>query len=294
MRILMTAWACAALLVAGTAGAETPEEQRLTDANEVLEQLADIPEDGIPPALLGSAYGVAVIPNVLKVGLVVGARWGRGVLVVRQPDGQWSQPSFITVTGGSVGWQAGAQSSDLILVFKNRRGVDGITSGKLTLGADASVAAGPVGRYTSASTDIRLRSEVYSYSRSRGLFLGVAVDGAALSIDQSANAAFYAKPGVSAEAIFTADDVTAPVEARRFVATLTRLTPDEGTPLPPPAQGPGTGDAAPAPADGPEPAVRTYGIGDGGGEPPAAEEPETFEPVEPAEPAEPAEPTDPD
>jgi lipid-binding SYLF domain-containing protein len=282
--VWLTAWVCAAALLAGTARAETPEEQRLINATEVLEQLAAIPEDGIPPALLGRAYGVAVIPDVLKVGLVVGARWGKGVLVVRQPDGQWSEPSFITVAGGSVGWQAGAQSSDLILVFKNRRGVDGITSGKLTLGADASVAAGPVGRYTSASTDIRLRSEVYSYSRTRGLFLGVAVDGAALSIDQSANAAFYAKPGVSADAIFAADGITAPVEARRFVATLTRLTPEEGTPLPPPAQEAGAAGGEPASGDeGPEPAVRTYGIGDGAGEPPAEEEqePETFEPVDP-------------
>ncbi len=283
MRTLMTAWICAAVLLTGAARAETPEEQRLTDATEVLEQLAAIPENGIPPALLGSAYAVAVIPNVVKVGLVVGARWGRGVLVVRQPDGQWSQPTFLSVTGGSVGWQAGAQSSDLILVFKNRRGVEGITNGKLTLGADASVAAGPVGRYTSASTDIRLRSEVYSYSRTRGLFLGVALDGAALSIDQSANAAFYAQPGVSAEAIFAADGVTAPVEARRFIATLTRLTPEDGTALPPPERDAAAGDGQAAGADGPEPAVRTYGIGDGAGEPPAEEpaEPETFEPVEP-------------
>ncbi|HKL63828.1 MAG TPA: lipid-binding SYLF domain-containing protein [Woeseiaceae bacterium] len=284
MRTLITAWICAAVLLTGAVRAETPEEQRLTDATEVLEQLADIPENGIPPALLGSAYGVAVIPNVVKVGLVVGARWGRGVLVVRQPDGQWSQPTFISVTGGSVGWQAGAQSSDLILVFKNRRGVQGITDGKLTLGADASVAAGPVGRYTSASTDIRLRSEVYSYSRTRGLFLGVALDGAALSIDQSANAAFYAQPGVSAEAIFAADGVTAPVEARRFIATLTRLTPEDGTALPPSDRDAGAGGSAAEGGDGPEPAVRTYGIGDGAGEPPPADEPgepETFEPVEP-------------
>ncbi len=286
MKTLMTAWVCAAVLLAGVARAETPEEQRLVNATEVLEQLADIPEDGIPPALLGSAYGVAVIPDVLKVGFVIGARRGKGVLVVRQPDGQWSQPSFISVTGGSVGWQAGAQSSDLILVFKNRRGVEGITGGKLTLGADASVAAGPVGRYTSASTDVRLRSEVYSYSRTRGLFLGVAIDGAALSIDESANAAFYATPGVTADAIFAADAVTAPVQARRFVATLTRLTPEDGTALPPPAQEAKREGGSTPDRDGPEPEVRTYGIGDGGDEPPPSEDEEeeqeeTFEPVQP-------------
>lgn len=279
MRILTTLCVSAALLLASGARAATPEEERLINATEVLEQLAAIPEEGIPPALLNSAYGVAVIPDVLKVGLVVGVRHGKGLLVVRQPDGQWSHPSFIAITGGSFGWQAGAQSSDLILVFKNRRGVEGITSGKLTLGADASVAAGPVGRYTSASTDIRLRSEVYSYSRTRGLFLGVALDGAAISIDQKANAAFYARPGVDADTIFNAADLTAPPEAHRFVETLSRLTPGGGTLVAPPG-----GTEAPAgrgaqPADGPPPEVRTYGIGEGTDEAPP-EEPETFDPVE--------------
>ncbi len=263
MRRLITLWLFTALLLGGPARAETPEEGRLINATEVLEQLAAIPEESIPPALLNSAYGVAVIPGVLKVGLVVGGRYGKGVLTVRQPDGQWSPPSFIRIAAGSVGWQAGAQSSDLILVFKNRRGVEGITSGKLTLGADASVAAGPVGRYTSASTDARLQSEVYSYSRSRGLFLGVALDGAAISIDQGANAAFYARPGVTADAIFDAADITVPIEARGFLATLTRLAPEQATAVPPPAAGerPAERDER-LPADT-APEVRTYGIGDG-------------------------------
>ncbi|MEJ2602058.1 MAG: lipid-binding SYLF domain-containing protein [Gammaproteobacteria bacterium] len=266
MRLLITLWLFTALLLGSHAHAETPEEERLINATEILEKLVSIPEESIPPALLNSAYGVAVIPGVLKVGLVLGGRYGKGVLVVRQPDGQWSPPSFIRIAAGSVGWQAGAQSSDLILVFKNRRGVEGITAGKLTLGADASVAAGPVGRYTSASTDARLRSEVYSYSRSRGLFLGVALDGAAISIDQGANAAFYARPGVDADAIFDAADITVPFEARHFLATLTRLTPEQPLTVPPP---PRSGSTAPVPGERPgsgdEPEVRTYGIGEGDG-----------------------------
>ena len=280
MRTMMTAFVCAAVLLAGSARAETPEEDRLVNATAVLEQLAGIPESGIPPSLLGSAYGVAVLPNVLKAGFLVGIRRGKGVLVVRQPDGQWSHPSFIAVTGGSFGWQIGAQSSDIVLVFKNRRGVEGITSGKMTLGADASVAAGPVGRYTAASTDARFKAEVFSYSRSRGLFAGVALKGAALTIDHKANAAFYARPGISAADILDTNGVTAAVEARRFVATLSRFTPTLA-PEDPPA-------AAAAP---PEPAVRTYGIGEDAADevpaPPQPPEEETFEPVDAEDAAQP-------
>ncbi len=274
MRNPLIAAICGLALLATGVRAETPEEERLVNATEVLEQLAEIPENAIPPSLLGSAYAVAVIPNALKVSFLVGVRRGKGVLLVRQPDGQWSYPSFITVTGGSFGWQAGAQSSDIILVFKNRRGVEGITSGKLTLGADASVAAGPVGRYTSASTDVQFKSEVYSYSRSRGLFAGIALDGAAITIDNDANAAFYARPGVTADQIFEAKDVTAAVEARRLIATLANMTAPT-TPLPP------AGGATAAPrAPEPEPEVRTYGIGEGEADGPPPDGPETFEPVE--------------
>ena len=127
----------------GSVLAATDQEEQLAVATDVVDQLLKIPEQSIPPSLLSSAYGVAVIPNVIKAGFVVGARYGKGVLVVRQDDGGWSNPTFIRMTGGSIGWQAGAQSTDIILVFKTRRSVDGITKGKMTLGADASVAAGP-------------------------------------------------------------------------------------------------------------------------------------------------------
>ena len=148
--------------------------------------------DRIPPKLLASAHGVAIIPGLVKGGLVVGVRRGNGVILVRGPQGNWQLPSMVTLTGGSVGWQVGIQSTDLVLVFKNRRSVQNLMQGKLTIGVDASAAAGPVGRKAQAATDGRLAAEIYSYSRSRGLFAGVSVDGATLKVDHGAQQAYYA------------------------------------------------------------------------------------------------------
>jgi lipid-binding SYLF domain-containing protein len=156
------------LAIAMPATAATPEEERVVAATDVIDQLLRIPEQSVPDVLLSRAYAVAVIPNVVKIGFGLGARRGKGVLVVRQENGTWSNPAFVTLTGGSFGWQIGAQSTDIILVFKTREGVDDISKGKLTLGADASIAAGPVGRHTGVATDIEFQAEVFSYSRSRG------------------------------------------------------------------------------------------------------------------------------
>jgi lipid-binding SYLF domain-containing protein len=181
---------CLPLMLAGVARAGEAEDERLRSANEVLHQISEIPENAIPPELLADAYGIAVIPGVIKAGFVVGGRWGKGVIAVRQDRG-WSNPAFITLAGGSIGWQIGAQSTDIILVFKTRRGVENLASGKVTLGADAAIAAGPVGRQASAATDAQLKAEIYSYSRSRGLFAGIALEGAVLQPDDDANAAAY-------------------------------------------------------------------------------------------------------
>ncbi|MGH8494840.1 MAG: lipid-binding SYLF domain-containing protein [Gammaproteobacteria bacterium] len=212
-------------LAAAPAFAASDEEDKVATAVAVLEQLADIPEQNVPPSLLGSSYGVAVIPNVVKIGLGIGGRHGSGVLVVRTDDGGWSNPAFINLTGGSFGWQIGAQSTDIILVFKTRRSVEGLTGGKLTLGADASVAAGPVGRHAEAATDIQLKSEVYSYSRNRGLFAGVALEGTAINIDDDANAAFYDRPGITPVEIWSDEAPVAPAIAQVFLRTLASSTP---------------------------------------------------------------------
>ena len=212
------------LLLAFPAAAATKEEQRVGDAADVLDQLLRIPEKTIPPALLSRAYAVAVIPNVVKVGFGIGARRGRGIVVVRQDDNSWSNPAFITMTGGSIGWQIGAQSTDVILVFRTRKGVENIANGKLTLGADASIAAGPVGRHTSVATDIQFQAEVVSYSRSRGLFAGVAFEGAGVTMDRKANAAFYGSTSMSPERIFASSPNVAPNIANEFVQILTAQT----------------------------------------------------------------------
>ncbi len=192
-QIIITVVILSTLLTAALSSAATNTAGlvKIDDSVEVLEQTLSIPESGIPPALLRNANGVAIIPGVIKAGFILGGRYGKGILTVRQEDGSWSNPVFITVAGGSVGWQVGVESIDIILVFKSSRSIEGIMKGKFTLGADASVAAGPVGRQASASTDIMLKSEIYSYSRSRGLFAGLAVDGAGIQINHDANEAFY-------------------------------------------------------------------------------------------------------
>jgi lipid-binding SYLF domain-containing protein len=212
----------AAVAVANTAGRE---EGRLLTATQVLEEVQAMPDQRIPDALLARAYGIAVIPDVTKVAFMFGGRHGNGVLVVRDKlTSPWSNPSFVALTGGSWGLQAGAESSDIILVFTTKSGVEGIAGGKMTLGADASVATGPVGRQGSAATDMSFSSEIYSYARTRGLFGGIALDGSVISIDKSANAALYGKSGVTATEIFSGQAPAPPETAQRFLDRLAQAT----------------------------------------------------------------------
>ena len=244
-----------ALLVTSSAWAATREEKRVADAADVVDQLSRIPEKSIPPSLLSRAYAVAVIPNVIKAAFGLGARRGKGLLVVRQDDNSWSNPAFITLTGGSVGWQIGAESADVVLVFKTRKGVDGIANGKLTLGANASVAAGPVGRQTGIATDIEFKAEVYSYSRTRGLFAGVALEGAGVTMDRKANAAFYGSTTMTPEKIFVSSPNIAPDIANTFVQVLTAQTARL-----PKSPGMQAGAGMPAEPGETESEVRTFGI----------------------------------
>src|SRR6185437_10043739 len=160
---------------ASPARAGEEETKRAQDAVRVLKEVMMAPDKRIPADLISSAYAIAVIPDVIKAGFVIGGRHGLGIVSVKTSDGTWSNPSFISMTGGSIGFQAGVSSTDVSLVFRTQRGVDSIVRGKFTLGADASAAAGPVGRTANASTDGQLKAEIYSYSRSRGLFAGVAL-----------------------------------------------------------------------------------------------------------------------
>lgn len=171
--------------------AKPDENTRIQRATEVLDEVMRMPEHSIPQKLLQEAHAIVVVPDVVKVGLGVGGKRGRGVISIRLPDGTWSSPSFVTLTGGSFGFQVGVQATDVVLVFRSERGLDSVVNGKFTLGADAAVAAGPVGRNAQASTDAQFKAEIYSYSRSRGLFAGVALDGAVLSIDHRSNGRAY-------------------------------------------------------------------------------------------------------
>jgi lipid-binding SYLF domain-containing protein len=216
-------FACAAIVNTAHAGAR--EEGRLLTATEVLEEVQAMPDQQIPDALLSRAYGIAVIPDVTKVAFIFGGRHGNGVLVVRDKlTTPWSNPVLISLTGGSWGFQAGAQSSDIVLVFTTKTGTEGIAGGKLTLGADASVATGPVGRQGSAATDMQFNAEIYSYARTRGLFGGIALDGSVISIDRSANASLYAKSGVTATEIMSGQAPAAPATAQRFLERLAQAT----------------------------------------------------------------------
>ena len=196
----------------------------MESAADVLAQIMQIPETAVPPALLANAHGIAIVPGVIKVGFVVGGQYGRGVLVVRNAGGGWSNPIFVTLMSGSLGWQIGAESTDFILVFKTARSVEGIMKGKYTLGADASVAAGPVGRSAKAATDVELKAEIYSYSRSRGLFAGVSLEGSSMQIDYAGNDAFYGKKIPDPSEIVAGRGIRAPAAAERLKKELARHT----------------------------------------------------------------------
>ncbi len=165
--------------------------KKVVDSTTVLTDITNIPEKEIPPSLLRNCYGIAIIPSVLKAGFVVGARYGKGLVAVRDKEGNWQSPYLISLMGGSFGWQIGVQSTDIILVFKSRKSIDKIRNGKFTLGLDVAVAAGPVGRQAEVGTDIMLNAEIYSYARSRGLFAGLALEGAVIQVDIESTESLY-------------------------------------------------------------------------------------------------------
>jgi lipid-binding SYLF domain-containing protein len=168
------------------------EVKRVTEATAVLEEIMGAADKAVPRAIMEKAEGIAVFPSMLKGGLVVGAQHGRGILSVRdKKTGGWSSPAFLTINGGSFGMQIGAQAIDLVLVVNNQRGLERLVANQFKIGADASAAAGPVGRDASASTDIQMRAQILSYSRSRGLFAGVTLNGSTIRQDRDANERFY-------------------------------------------------------------------------------------------------------
>lgn len=187
----------AALLVVSLVGtisptAQSDEAQRISEAITVLSEIMRADDQSVPRGIMQKAEGIAIFPSLLKGGFIVGGQRGRGILSARDPKtGAWSSPAFLTITGGSFGAQVGAQAVDLILVIQNRRGLEQLVGNQFKIGADASVAAGPVGRDASASTDIQMRAQILSYSRTRGLFAGVTLNGSTIRQDRDANDRLY-------------------------------------------------------------------------------------------------------
>jgi lipid-binding SYLF domain-containing protein len=249
-----------AIVTSATAGER--QDARLLTSTQVLSELMAMPEQNIPTWLLERAYAVAVIPTVIKVGLGIGGRRGKGVLVVRKDNGTWSNPIFVNLTGGSFGFQVGVQSADVVLVFTSKQSIEGIVGGKVTLGADASVAAGPIGRQSSAATDIGLTAQVYSYSRASGLFAGVALDGSAITIDSASNESFYKKPGILASEIIRSDAPAAPAPADQFTAAVHKAA-TGGVPTVSKAPAPAAEQPAPTANSGTQPSgAQTYPMED--------------------------------
>lgn len=200
------------------------KRERASKAAEILNEILKAPDRGIPKELLKEAHAIAVIPHVLKGAFGIGGRYGKGLLSKKTHVGKWSAPSYVDLSGASFGFQIGVAATDLVLVFANADGLKSLLDGKVKLGADASVAAGPVGRTGEASTDIKLNASIYSYSRSKGLFAGVALEGAVLSIDDSANHEVYG-PNVSGTDILLQEKIKPNAVVRPFVAALTKHMP---------------------------------------------------------------------
>lgn len=176
------------------------QTERIHSAANVLKEFGKMKES-IPHDLISRYEGIVIIPKMINAGLGIGGKRGKGVAIVKLDDGKWSDPVFVTITGGSIGPQIGVQSVDLVLVFRHKGVLTKVKNGDFTIGGDVSAAAGPVGRTTSANTDYKLEAEVYSYSRSRGLFAGISINGSSLSIDKEANHKYYGK-GMSSQDIF--------------------------------------------------------------------------------------------
>jgi lipid-binding SYLF domain-containing protein len=200
----------------------TEELRTVVSAQTVLDEFGGLQIESIPPSMLSTAQGIAIFPNMIKGGFILGVNYGKGVLLVRRSDGSWSPPAMVTMGGGSLGFQAGVQAADIVLVFATPRSLEGMMRGdKVTLGADANVALGPIGRSANAGTDARMGAEIYSYARSRGLFLGVSVNGASLSLDSNATSMLYGRAGITPADIYEARGLAYHQEVASLINDIT-------------------------------------------------------------------------
>jgi lipid-binding SYLF domain-containing protein len=204
---------------ADESGKESKATDRAQAAAEVLNEIQGAPDKGIPQEVLGSAECVAVVPSMLKGGFIVGGKYGRGLASCRTPKG-WSAPAFFVVTGGSFGFQIGGQAVDLVMLIMNKDGMKHLLSSEFALGADASVAAGPVGRHAEGNTDWKMRAEVLTYSRARGLFAGVTLNGASIKQDKDSTREFYGRMVPFSTSL--TGEVDPPAAANPFLTSLAK------------------------------------------------------------------------
>jgi lipid-binding SYLF domain-containing protein len=220
-----------AVLCAAPLGAQDKEAERLQKATTVVEEVMGTPEKGIPSDLLNRAVCVGVIPSQKKVALGIGGTFGRGALVCRRGgNGAWGGPSMFTVGGANIGFQLGGQATDFVLMVMNPNGAKKLLQSKTKLGADASVAGGPVGRTAQGATDLQMRAEILTYSRSRGLFAGVSLDGQVVKQDHDGNQRLYGRK-VDPKDILFVGTVGVPAAARPLVNALQKFSPRGGQPF---------------------------------------------------------------
>jgi lipid-binding SYLF domain-containing protein len=225
-RIISSLMALAMIALPLSAEGDKKEADRLENCGTVIKEIMDIPDD-IPPDLVDKAECIIVYPSVLKAAFIVGGSYGRGAMTCRSGEhftGPWSAPTMMALEGGSIGFQIGGQATDFVLLVMNPRGARAILSSKVKLGADASAAAGPKGRTANASTDATLRAEVLSYSRARGLFAGVSLEGSTVRPDNDGNERVYGKK-VEAESIVFKGAVAVPPPAQKMIAYLNQKSP---------------------------------------------------------------------
>lgn len=220
-RLAATIAAFTILMTASAAHAQSDEADRVRESATVLDEIMAASDSAIPASVLGKAVGIAVFPGTLRGGFIIGAERGRGIISVKDENGVWSPPAFITITGGSVGLQIGVRATDLVLVIQNRRGLENLVRNEFKIGAGAAVTGGPVGRDAQAATDIQLRAEILSYSRSRGLFAGATLEGSTIREDRDANGRFYGQRFATREVVLDSK-ATAPEGVAVWREALTK------------------------------------------------------------------------
>jgi SH3 domain-containing YSC84-like protein 1 len=226
MRIISFGIIFTLFLVSGASADGSKQREILRTSQLILEEIQKSPDQQIPMNLISKAKAIIVFPTMLKAGFFAGARYGKGIAAVRTEEtGEWGPPAFLYTAGGSFGFQFGMESVDLILLVMSQRGLEGLLSEQFTLGGDIAISAGPIGRHAEASADVFMQGEIYSYSRSKGLFGGVSLKGTIITTDTDANLAYYGHPYTSEEILLTTQVLKIPESGNQFIKIFNHLAP---------------------------------------------------------------------